>query len=190
MSWLELIAVLFSLCCTWLAVRKNVLNWPVGIIGTAAYFFVFYSVQLYADMLLQLVFISQGFYGWYNWKFGKQEKENIIVSSLSQKERLVYGFTILIATVCWCYALQKWTDASLPLADAFVSTLSLAANWLMARKKIENWILWIVADVLYVFLFLYKELYLSGALYVVFVIFATRGFIEWNKGKNINGALS
>jgi nicotinamide mononucleotide transporter len=188
MSVIEIIAVLFSLACIWLAVEKHPLNWPVGLVGVAAYMILFFQVKLYADMLLQVVFIAQGVYGWYNWMKRKDDQKEIEVTYLQTRQRLIYAASIIVTTVAWSYVLVHYTDASTPYVDAFVATLSLVANWLMAKKKTDNWVLWILADAIYVALFWYKELYLSSGIYVIFLILATKGLIDWNKKSDIKKA--
>ena len=190
MNWIEVIAVVFTLLCTWLAVKKHILNWLMGIIGVAFYLILFYQVKLYADMFLQIIFIAQGIYGWYNWYNKKEEAKEIEVSYLTNSQRFLYGTIILIAAATWSFLLIKYTNASTPYVDAFVATTSLVANWLMAKKKIENWILWILADIIYILLFRYKELVLSSGIYVVFLILSVKGFIDWSKQKNIKEASS
>lgn len=190
MSPIEIIAVVFSLACIWLAVKKHPLNWPVGLAGVAAYMVLFWQVKLYADMLLQLVFIAQGIYGWYNWMKRKDQEAEIQVSYLNNRQRLFYAVLILVVAFAWSYILVHYTDASTPYVDAFVATLSLVANWLMAKKKTDNWALWILADAIYVGLFWYKELYLSSGIYVIFLILASKGLIDWNKKNDTKKALS
>lgn len=180
MSLTEIIAVIFSLACIWLAVKKHVLNWPAGIIGVSAYMVLFYRERLYADMALQVVFIVQGIYGWYTWGKGQNEAE-LNVSYLKGSQRILYSLVIVVISPVWALLLKKFTNDSTPYVDAFVATLSLVANWLMARKRIENWVLWIVADLIYMGLFLYKHLYLSSGIYVVFLILSVKGLIDWNK---------
>jgi nicotinamide mononucleotide transporter len=189
MSITETIAVSFSLLCVWFSIRKNVWNWPMGIIGVGAYLVLFYDYKLYADMMLQVVFLVQGFYGWYNWGIGRRKNQNIIVSNLQINQRLVTLIAIALLTLSWAMLLQRFTDASLPYVDAFASTTSLAANWLMARKKIENWILWITADLVYIMLFWYKELYLSSGIYLLFLAMAIAGLLTWSKSANTNTVL-
>ncbi len=189
MSMIEIIAVVFSLGCTWLAVKKHILNWPLGIIAVAAYMILFYKERLYADMILQVFFMAQGFYGWYNWAYKKEENE-ITVSVLSFKGRMFYIALIILFSCVWSYLLMNFTNASSPLVDSFVATTSLVANWLMAKKKIENWILWIIADVIYIALFWYKELYLSSFIYLVFLCLAFKGYKDWNRKSHIEKDLS
>jgi nicotinamide mononucleotide transporter len=189
MSVIELIAVIFSLACIWLAVKKHVLNWLMGIIGVTAYMILFYRERLYADMVLQLVFILQGIYGWYNWVKKKKHDNEIEVSHLTRKQTIFYSLLILVIAVIWSSILNKYTNASTPHVDAFVATTSLIANWLMAKKKIENWILWILADIIYIGLFVYKQLFLSSGIYVVFLVLSIRGLIDWSKKNNIKKGL-
>jgi nicotinamide mononucleotide transporter len=189
MSITEIIAVSFSLLCVWFSVRKSVWNWPMGIVGVSAYLVLFYDIKLYADMTLQVFFLAQGFYGWYNWSSGKRENEKIVVSSLHNNHRLATVMAIGLLTLSWAMLLQRFTDASLPFVDAFASTTSLAANWLMARKKVENWIFWIIADLVYIGLFWYKGLYLSCGIYLLFLAMAVAGFLSWSKSANTNTVL-
>lgn len=179
MSLIEIIAVVFSLLCVWLATIRHLLNWPIGIIGVTAYLILFYQVRLYADMSLQVIFILQGFYGWYNWGNGKTEVDD--VSYLDRKKIILYSILILFLGTTWSYILVNYTNAATPYIDSFVSTLSLTANWLLAKKKVENWILWIIANIIYIALFWYKELYLSSGVYVIFLILAIKGLIGWKQ---------
>ena len=187
MSLVEIIAVIFSLLCVWLSIRRNVLNWLVGIIGVSAYAVLFFREKLYADLVLQAFFFVQGIYGWLVWSKSKQQDDEILVGWLSRSERIRQVFAVLLITIGWAYTLIKFTDASVPFVDAFAATTSFAANWLMARRKIESWLLWITADAVYIGLFWYKELYLSCGIYVVFLIMAVTGLLQWRQ-KSINMA--
>ncbi len=188
MTLIEAIAVLFSLMCIILAVKKHVLNWPVGIIGVSAYLILFYRERLYADMILQIVFIIQGIYGWYNWQSNRQNEQDLLVEFLSSKQRTICLLIIGVVSTTWFLFLRHYTNASAPLADAFAATISLAANWLLARKIIESWLLWIIADLVYISLFWYKGLYLSSCIYVLFLFIALKGFTDWIKKRNIQEA--
>jgi len=173
--------VVFSLLCVWLAVKKHVLNWPAGLIGVSAYFVLFYREKLFADMLLQVVFFVQGIYGWYNWQRNKANAHELEITYLHTSQRVAYLAGIAAVAVLWGWSLSRYTEASTPWVDALAATISLAANWLMAKRKTDNWILWIVVDAIYIGLFWYKALYLSSAIYLVFLVLATKGLIEWNK---------
>src|SRR5436190_8311968 len=105
MSVLEVIAVSFSLLCVWFSVKRNVLNWPMGIIAVSAYMIFFYQVKLFADMVLQAFFIIQGFYGWYNWTIRKREEKTILVSSLASVQWAMEGASIMVVFGRWGYLL-------------------------------------------------------------------------------------
>ena len=140
-------------------------------------------------MFLQVVFFIQGAWGWYHWT-QKGPEDSFEVLRLSPKKWISYAGFILSFTLLWAWILYRYTQASLPLADAFVATLSLTANWLMAKKYLENWLLWILADFLYILLFLYKELYLSAAIYGLFLLLAIKGYLDWKKLKHTAKASS
>jgi nicotinamide mononucleotide transporter len=158
-----------------------VLNWPAGLIGVSAYLFLFWREKLYADMVLQIFFIAQGIYGWIHWKKSSVKDQELLVEMLPGRSRVFHVAAVIVITLLWGQALTQYTDASLPFMDAFAATTSFVANWLMARKKIESWILWITADAVYMGLFGYKQLYLSCGIYLVFLILAITGLMKWRK---------
>ncbi len=207
---IELIATSSSLLCVWLSTRRHVLAWPVGIIGVLAYFYLFFQVRLYGDMLLQLVYLGQSIYGWVYWlgnnkaeeklKLQKSSEvftdplvlddisplqnksENTGLHHINQKEILyslvggVLGFSLLYILLT-----NAFISSALPLFDATTATLSLVANIWLARKIIENWLLWIVADILLIIVFMSKELYLSAGTYTIFLFLAAWGYQQWKK---------
>lgn len=181
MSPIEIVAVIFSLACVILAMRKHILNWPAGLVGVIAYFVLFYQIKLYADMGLQVIFFAQGIYGWINWVRSRegQDKVAVPIAHLSFKGRLLYSSGMLGVIAGVTVALTQFTDAVQPLWDTSAAVTSLTANWLMARRVVESWILWIVADLLYIGLFINRELYLSGGIYLIFLILASLGLVRW-----------
>jgi nicotinamide mononucleotide transporter len=181
MSSIEIIAVLFSLMCVLLSIKRNILNWPVGLVGVSAYALLFYREKLYADVALQVFFFVQGIYGWITWRLVKNRDHDILIERLSGNQQWLYGLAIICITSVWAYGLMTLTDASVPWVDAFAATTSFFANLLMARRKMESWLLWITADVVYIGLFAYKALYLSSGIYVVFLIMAILGLWKWKQ---------
>lgn len=183
MTLIEIVAAVFTLVSVWLSVKKNKLLWPTGIIGIGSYFWLFYTVQLYADFGLQFVYLAQSIYGWWYWS-GKKERIEPPITRMYPGEQSSYIAGAVGITYLLTMFLVNYTNASLPFFDALCSTISLIANWLLAKKKIENWFLWIFVDVIYVGVFLYKDLYLSAALYGLFFFMAIRGYIEWKRSLN------
>jgi nicotinamide mononucleotide transporter len=177
---LELIAVAFSLACVVLAARRHIGTWPAGIVAVIAYFVVFVDSKLYADATLQLIFLGQGLYGWMLWMRGRGEAAlDAGIRVLSWKQRATVAALVITASLAIGTGLSRYTDASRPLIDSTVSVLSLAANWLLARRILENWILWLTADILYVGLFISKGLHASALLYTLFLALAFAGWRSW-----------
>lgn len=178
MITIEVIAVIFSLLCVILTIKENVWNWPIGLVGVTAYALLFFDVKLYADFGLQFIFFAQGIYGWWYWKKGNSGLEPSITHFKFQIYHIVCILSVYFSLV---FVLKTYTDSSFPQIDSFVSLGSLLANWMLAKKKIESWIVWIIVDAAYVVLFIYKGLYLSSGLYFVFFMLAINGLINWNK---------
>ena len=180
MFYVEIIAVIFSLACVILTIRRNVWCWPVGIVGTIAYLYLFLMHQLNADCFLQIVFVMQGIIGWVNWTDGKKNN-NLPVTRVNPHAGVRLLSTCLVAYVVLVILLQRYTNSSAIFVDSFVSIASVAANWLLVRKKLESWLLWIVVDIVYIGLFAYKGLYMSSGLYLIFLLLAIQGFYTWNR---------
>ncbi|MEK7256754.1 MAG: nicotinamide riboside transporter PnuC [Bacteroidota bacterium] len=179
---LEIVAALFSLVCVWLTVKRNIWCWPTAIIGVTAYFFVFYKSKLYSDMGLQVVFFIQSVYGWYFWLHGKKEDaEKVPIRRMQGRDWALTAATTAAMILILGWLSDQFTDTDVPYLDAAVASVSLIANLLMARKILENWQLWIAVDAVYVGLFLYKELYLTAVLYLIFFGMAIAGLYEWRK---------
>ncbi len=177
---IEILAVVATLASVWLSVRRNILTWPTGIVGVSAYFVVFLRARLYADMALQVLFLAQCSYGWWAWRRSEQRAEPPI-RTLSTRGRI--AVLVGVAVLSWLAGLllARYTDASAPYWDSTASALSITANQLLARRLLENWILWIVADALYVGIFLWKDLHLSAALYALFLGMVIAGLRRWTR---------
>jgi nicotinamide mononucleotide transporter len=183
MNYLELTAVLATLACVVLTLRRNVYSWPIGLVGVTAYAFVFHGAKLYADFALQMLFFIQGVWGWYQWKSHTQNRKETIVTvekmSFAEKAITWGAFGILYQIVV--AVLIDCTDASVPYVDAFVSTWSLIATYWTAKRKIESWYMWIAVDAVCIALFAYKGLAMSSVLYIVLFTMANFGLQEWQK---------
>jgi nicotinamide mononucleotide transporter len=180
MSWAEVVAVLFFIISIVLTIRKNIWLWPSGLVAELFYLYIFYSEKMYADSGLQIIYLFQSIYGWYYWAMVKTEKE-VDVTLLSISGRVYVLFGVAAITGATYFVLITYTDASVPYWDALAASLSLAANWLLARRIFENWVLWILADLIYIGLFIYKDLYLSSGIYLIFIFLSVAGLIKWKK---------
>jgi nicotinamide mononucleotide transporter len=181
MSKLEAIANLLNLAAVYLARKNHVLTWPVGIIACALFAVLFYEVKLYADVVLQGFFIVTGAIGLWNWKFGSPEKTDLPITR-SQRKTLVLQF-VLSAVLTGLYGsfLHLHTDASFPFVDSVVLMFSVWGQLLMMARKVENWLVWIIVNVIAVPLYASKNLYLTSAVYFGFLLIAIWGWFTWRK---------
>ncbi len=181
MTLFELIAVAVTLLAVWLTARQIIWCWPTALVSVTMYAVVFYQAKLYADMGLQGIYFALSVYGWWAWLRGGEDHSELRVTLVSWRFRLlllVLGATFAVGLGT---LLHRLTDASLPFMDSALTSFSLVAQWLMTRKHLESWILWIAVDVFYVGMFVMKELYLTAGLYAVFLLLAAIGFAEWRR---------
>ncbi|MFL5608375.1 MAG: nicotinamide riboside transporter PnuC [Gemmatimonadaceae bacterium] len=181
MSRLELFAAIVGAISVWLSVRQNILSWPTAIVNVVLYAIVFYEAKLYADMGLQVVYAALSIYGWYEWLYGGAGRTELHVTRTTSRLAGILAVIGLSGAAVLGTLLRSTTDAALPYMDSFLSSTSLVAQWMMTRKKLENWLLWIAVDVLYVGMFIFKGLYLTAGLYAVFLALAVRGHMDWRR---------
>ena len=179
MSSLELFAAVFGAISVYLSVRQNIWSWPTAIVNVAVYAVVFYNAKLYADMGLQVIYAVLSVYGWYEWLYGGANRTELHVTRTSPRLGSVLALIALGGAAALGVVLRGATDAALPFMDSFLSSTSLVAQWMMTRKKLENWLVWIAVDVLYVGMFIFKHLYITAGLYTVFLVLAVRGYLDW-----------
>lgn len=184
---LELLSFMLSVATVWLNIRQNHWAWLLAIISSATYGLVFYGSRLYGDMGLQLVFITVSIFGWYQWLHGDDSHAKLPVTALSARGRwrCAGGWLLGFAVLAWF--LKSYTDTDVPNSDAFLTAGSLVGQLLLSRKKIENWHVWIMVDVLYVALYLHKHLMLTAILYAVFVGMAIVGLRAWSGDAQTGG---
>ena len=183
---LELVSFLLSVATVWLNIRQSHWAWLFAIISSATYGLVFYGSRLYGDMGLQLVFISVSFYGWYQWLHGDDGDDKLPVTALDARGRWLAALAWLAGFVLLAWFLKAYTDTDVPRSDGFLTAGSLVGQLLLSRKKIENWHVWIIVDVLYVGLYLHKHLILTAILYAVFVGMAVVGLRAWQQAAGID----
>ncbi len=189
---IEWFGVITGALCVYLAVKENILNWPIAILSVSAYIYIFYHAKLYGDMVLQFYFIGTSIYGWYYWTYGKSNsiKSERPVSTLSIKDWLIITIILITFSIIIGLALDKYTDSDVPYIDAFCTVTSFIAQYLLTRKKLENWLIWAFVDILYIPLYIHKGLFATAVLYIVFLIIVLKGYLDWKKSlKNqlING---
>jgi nicotinamide mononucleotide transporter len=191
MNPIELVAVVMTLVGIVLTIKERINCWPVAIVGILAYLVVFIRARLYADAALQPIYVVQNIYGWWYWARGGERGHGqapIVILDWPSRLRWLAG-TVAVSLLVGA-ALARWTNAAAPYADAALSTTSLVANWLLAKKTLENWWLWIAVNVGYVILFWRKNLLLSAGLYAVLLALAAAGLMEWQRSRSRQSLLS
>jgi nicotinamide mononucleotide transporter len=187
MSAVEVAATLFGLACVWLTIRRTIWCWPMGLVQVVLYVWIFYRAKLYSDVGLQVVYVVLQVYGWHHWLRGKGRDGGAGAGTVLPITRLtaraVAGWTAAAAagTAALGTVMSRYTDAALPYWDAAITVLSLVAQVLLARKVLENWLFWIVVDVLAVGVYAAKKLYPTTGLYAVFLVMAIAGWLAWRK---------
>ncbi|HEY0037042.1 MAG TPA: nicotinamide riboside transporter PnuC [Longimicrobium sp.] len=177
-SPLEAASVVTGAVCVWMAVRESVWNFPLTLVNASLFSVVFFGAKLYADSGLQVVYFVLGIVGWYLWLHGGEHKSPLRISRVRPGEGIaVAAGGIALTMVLWITLRHVGGSAS--FFDALTTSISLCAQWMLNRKHVENWYAWIVVDIIYVPLYAYKELYLTAALYAVFLVMATMGLLHW-----------
>ena len=187
LSYVELIGTAFGFLSVLLAARANILTWPAGIINEIAFFALFYQVQLYSDMYLQVFFLLVTIYGWYYWHNPTTLRK---ISALSTRWRMILMVVLALGTLLSGLLISHiheiWPSvftqaAAYPYWDALTTVASIAATILLSRKVIDTWILWILVDVIAVVLYALKGIYLVSIEYVIFLIICIFGLRHWYK---------
>lgn len=179
---IELIGAVLSFIYLYLSVKQKSSLWIFGFLCSLFYIVVFFRSKFYADMSLQFYYLVVSVYGWISWNSGKQKSGK----ELPVKRTPIFQAIILlmVATVIYFIyylILINFTDSPLPKADSFTTALSIVATWMLARKMIEHWFLWIIVDGMSAVLYFYKELYPTAILFIIYTIMAIVGYIEWRK---------
>ena len=181
MNPFELVGVVTGILGVWLTTRQKIWCWPVGLVSVVAFIVVFFRAKLYAAMGLQFVYVALIGYGWYSWLYGGEGHLSLRVSRLPRR---LLAFLALIgagASLAIGFWLGRSTDEALPYLDGFTSSFSLVAQWMQARKYLENWLVWVVVDVVYVGMSLSQGLTLTAGLYLIYICLALLGLRGWRR---------
>ncbi len=175
----ENLGVVFGLICVVLTVRRNIWSWPTGIVNIVFFFIMFWQAKLYADLITLTVFFILSIYGWWVWLRGMPADEPLVVELASPRLRLAGLAVVAAGSPALGWTFHRFTDASLPYWDSLITVMSLVAQWGLAKKYVENWILWIAVDVIAIRVYSWKGLLSTSVLYAVFLALATYGLIDW-----------
>ncbi len=191
--WLETIAFIFGILSVWYAKKESIFVFPTGIIATALTVYVMFKAQYLADMSINIYYTIMSFFGWYKWtNHDISTKDNLQISRTNSKEKII-GFGMFIFTGLICILIYSIFNVPIKpnnWIDIFTTSVFFTAMWYMALKKIENWTLWIIGDLLVVPIFWYRELYIFALQYVIFTILAILAYLEWKKILNKHKQIS
>ena len=185
MNYLEIVGTLVGLLYLWFEYKASIWLWPVSVIMPAIYIVVYYQVGLYADSCISVYYLLAGIYGWWVWLRhvpGRQEK---LITFTPRKL-----FMPLFVVLCLVFALiggilATYTDSTIPWWDSFTTALSIIAMWMLAHKYVEQWLVWLVVDVISCGLYLYKDLYFTSFLYGLYAVIAFGGYLRWKQLMNV-----
>lgn len=188
MTAIEAVAALLILINVWLVARRSIWNYAFGITGVAVYGWVFFGKQLYSDTLLQVFFLIVQLYGLQQWRKSEVEAGEVVVERLSWRQRAGWLAGIIIAAAVWGWLMHRFTNASFPWVDATSAMISIAAQFLMSWRKLENWWLWIAANVIQIWLYAAKALWITMGLYVLLLGIAIWGLVRWQAARRVHAA--
>ena len=180
MSYLEWIAAAFVLTNVALVALRSVWNYPFALVAVTLYAFVFFEAKLYSDMLLQGFFFVLNLYGWTAWVRARDDS-GIPVGWMTERGRQGFALATIIAWIAWSFAMDRYTDAIAPWVDGAIAMLSITAQWLLARRRVESWWLWIAVDLIAVPLFAWRGLYATSGVYVVLLGLSIDGLLQWRR---------
>lgn len=181
MSPLEIIAVVISVIGVTLTIKRSLWCWGFNFAACALYAYLFYAFKLYGETILQLFFIVMNIYGFYHWLKGKQQEHDIRIEPIAKKDLILHLCIAATVGLVFGLILKYFTDAAVPILDAQLAAFSLLATYWTSRKYIATWLLWIFLDIVYVGMFIYKDLFLTAGLYTAFVGLAIFGWWQWQQ---------
>lgn len=181
-NWIELLGSVLSIIYLYLSIKQKASLWIFGFLCSALYVVVFFQSKFYADMSLQFYYLGVSVFGWISWKAGKPEnRKELPVKRTTPLSGAIILIIALVLYFLYYFILSEYTDSPLPKADSFTTALSIVATWMLARKMIEHWWLWIIVDSVSAGLYFYKALYPTAILFVIYTIMAIIGYLQWKK---------
>ncbi len=188
MEWLlvnkiEVLGAILGVLYIQFSIRQNIFTWPTGILTSLLYIIVFFNSALYASMALQFYYVAISVYGWYYWLNGKRvdNKSLLPVQTASKKLWIKLAVISTLLYLAILFILIRFSDSDVPFLDSLTTSLSIVATWMLAKKYIENWVIWIFVDIVSIGLYIYKSLWATVILFIVYTVLAYFGYIEWKK---------
>ena len=182
-NYIEVLGAVTGLIYLYLEIKQNIWLWPLGIVTSAFYIYVFFTSKFYADMGLMVYYVIISIYGWWHWLFGgnTSDKGELTISKTTPKQWVYLTLASIILFAVMAVVLINFTDSPVPYGDAFVTALSITATWMLARKLIEQWWVWVVVNLVSLVLFIWKDLYPTSILFFFYFTLAIYGYYQWKK---------
>jgi nicotinamide mononucleotide transporter len=182
-NYIEILGVITSLVYLYFSVKQHLWLWPFGIISSALFIYIFFANRFYADMSLQGYYLLISIYGWYNWAKGKRgtDSNKLPVTRIRLRTAVILFIIMTLVWIGIALLLMHFTNSDVYWGDAFTTAGSIIATWMLARKLLEHWILWVIIDSVSVGLYLYKDMYPTVLLYFIFTVIAVVGYYSWKK---------
>ncbi|MEQ9309293.1 MAG: nicotinamide riboside transporter PnuC [Balneolaceae bacterium] len=181
---LEWIAVSTGLMSVWFSMKENILVYPTGIISVLIYIYLTFQTKLYADAGVNSYYFVMSIYGWYHWKNTGDDRDQIPITKNNRKEWIISAGILVSSFILLFFALSTFTDSDVPFWDATTTCFAITGMWLMAQKKLEHWIMWIITDLISIPLYFYKGWVLTSFQFLFFTALAIAGYIAWKKSIN------
>jgi nicotinamide mononucleotide transporter len=179
MSPVEIIATAFGVLSVLFYIRRSIWSWPTGLVQVALSIVTFYEVQLYSDMVLQIIYVPLQLYGWWHWLYGDKTRGELPITRMTPAAAVGWTVAAAVLTAALGYVMQTRFGAAMAFPDAAIAVCSLIAQYLLARKVLDNWTIWIAVDILALYVYFSKGLYLFTGLYAVFLVLASCGLYAW-----------
>jgi len=178
----ESVGAMLTVWCVYLATQNKIINWPTSILASIIYFYIFYQNHFFSDAYLQIVFVLFQIYGWWFWSRLNPSKYQKKIRKIDIKSKLFLTIITCILFAIWqhYYKILNPT-ARIPEIDAFTTIISLTALYMQAKRWIENWVIWIIANIIYVPMYMVGKQYITACLYSFLILMAFYGYREWNK---------
>jgi len=186
---IELIGAILGLLYILFSIRQHILTWATGLLTSALYIVVFFQSGFYADMGLQVYYVFISIYGWYFWlkgekKAARNSEQQVPVTRIKKRVLVKSAIVTLLIFLFLIFILKRFTDSTVPVMDSLTTALSITATWMLAKKYIEHWLIWIFVDFFSAGLYVYKNLWPTVVLFIVYAVMAIVGYLEWKKDLN------
>lgn len=182
MSTYEAMAMILSIAYILLAIKQSLWCWPAAFASTLIYTILFYDVSLLMDSALNAYYLVMALYGWYSWKYGgKLEEKELEVSTYGINKNIKIIFILSIISLCFGYVMANYTSADFAYIDSFTTVFAVFSTYMLAKKILENWIYWIIIDMVSIYIYIQKGLNLTAVLFMIYTILAIIAYKDWKK---------